>query len=310
MDMQGALIIDKPAGLTSHDVVARVRRIVKSRRVGHAGTLDPFATGVLVVCVGYATRLTQFLVGLDKRYTATIRFGYATDTHDITGKPVTPVVSSKQLKAQDVTAVLLEFTGPQMQVPPMYSAKKIAGERLYHAAREGRDLERAASPVTVYAMSLVDESGGFLANPDGTLDATIDVHCSSGTYIRRLAHDIGVRLELGAHLVALRRESVGPHRIEHSVTLNRLEDFNELGQLRNVLLSPADTVIHLPRLELTDEELKRVRNGREILLNREVIRLPERIGVVALCNQKGDLQAVGELAPGRMAVKPQMVLAT
>src|SRR5215831_7155128 len=308
MDMQGALIIDKPAGLTSHDVVARVRRIVKSRRVGHAGTLDPFATGVLVVCVGYATRLTQFLVGLDKEYVATIRFGYATDTHDSTGKPVTPLLSSKTLKGEDIASALLEFTGPQLQTPPMYSAKRIAGERLYRAAREGRELERPASPITVYSLSLVDEPGAIVDNADGTKDVVIRVHCSSGTYVRRLAHDIGARLELGAHLNALRRESVGPHRLEQSVTLDEIEHLEQPDRARAFLLSPADTIRHMPRIELSEEEVIRIRNGRELAFDQSRIRLMGD-GLVGLCDQKGDLQAVGQFTAGLSLVKPRMVLA-
>jgi tRNA pseudouridine55 synthase len=136
--MPGALIIDKPEGLTSHDVVARVRRATGTRRVGHAGTLDPFATGVLVCCIGRATRLVQFLVGLDKEYIATVKLGYATDTQDGTGKQITPLRLSNDLDLEDLRRVLNMFTGPQLQTPPMFSAKKVAGERLYRAARAGR----------------------------------------------------------------------------------------------------------------------------------------------------------------------------
>ena len=135
--MLGALIIDKPEGFTSHDVVARVRRAAGTRRVGHAGTLDPFATGVLVCCIGRATRLMQFLVGVDKEYIATVRLGYATDTQDATGKQIAPLRTSNELSLEDIRRVLDEFTGPQLQTPPMFSAKKVGGERLYRAARAG-----------------------------------------------------------------------------------------------------------------------------------------------------------------------------
>lgn|SRR5262245_40003534 len=309
MELQGALIVDKPAGLTSHDVVARVRRALRTRRVGHAGTLDPFATGVLVVCVGYATRLTQFLVGLDKQYTATIRFGFATDTHDRTGKPVTPLVSSKILKGEDIAEVLLEFTGPQLQTPPMYSAKKIAGERLYRAAREGRELERPAARITVYSLALVDESGGIVDNEDGTKDVVVRVHCSSGTYIRRLAHDIGARLEFGAHLASLRRDSVGPHRLDQSVRLKEIEGLEHPDQASAFLLSPADTVRHMPRLELTEAEVLRIRNGRELRLDQPRVQLLGSVGTVGLCDRNGDLQAVGDLMVRPAVIKPRMVLA-
>jgi len=308
MELRGALIIDKPSGMTSHDVVARVRRVFKTRRVGHAGTLDPFATGVLVVCIGNATRLTQFLVGLDKRYTATIRFGYATDSHDVTGKRVTAISSSKILKAEDIAAVLLEFIGPQLQMPPMYSAKKVAGERLYRAAREGREVERPACPITIHALSLLDGPVAIVDNCDGTRDAVVRVHCSSGTYIRRLAHDIGERLQIGAHLVALRREAVGPHQAEQAVALEELERLEQPDDGQGYLLSPADAIKHLPRVEVTEEEIIKIRNGRPLDL--DDVRVPSlRPGeVVGLCDKTGELQGVGELVAEPRAIKPRMVL--
>ena len=308
MELRGALIIDKPAGMTSHDVVARVRRIFKTRRVGHAGTLDPFATGVLVVCVGNATRLTQFLVGLDKRYTATIRFGYATDSHDITGKRVTATESSKLLRVEDITTVLLDFIGPQLQMPPMYSAKKVAGERLYRAAREGRDVERQACPITIHSLALLGGPAAIVENPDGTSDAAVSVHCSSGTYIRRLAHDIGERLQIGAHLVALRRESVGPHHVGQAVPLEILERLEQPNQTSAFLLTPADAIKHMPKLEVTEDEILRIRNGRQLDLDRVRLGSLQPGEVVGLCDRSGELQAVGELMAEPCVLKPRMVL--
>ena len=309
MELRGAFIIDKAAGMTSHDVVARIRHVVKTRRVGHAGTLDPFATGVLVVCVGSATRLTQFLVGLDKQYAAVIRLGYATDTHDSTGKPVTPVIASNTLRVQDIAAVLTEFIGPQLQMPPMYSAKKIGGERLYRAAREGREIDRQASRITVYSLSLDLETRGIVDNPDGTKDFVVRVNCSSGTYIRRLAHDIGVRLELGAHLVELRRESVGNHQLEQAVTVETLEHLEDPGQVRGFLVSPADVIGHMPKVVLTEDQASGVRNGREVELDETLARSLGPAALARLCSSKGDLVAVGEVVAERCAIKPRMVLA-
>src|SRR5215213_8482364 len=183
--MDGAFIIDKPAGITSHDVVYKVRRAARMRRVGHSGTLDPFATGVLLVCVGRATRLSKFLVGLDKTYEAIVRLGYATNTQDLTGERITPLATSNELGAEEVRRVLAEFSGPQMQTPPMFSAKKVAGERLYKAAREGREIEREPVAITVYSIEAL-EPEELLSEPDedGTRDFKIRVRCSSGTYIR------------------------------------------------------------------------------------------------------------------------------
>src|SRR5205807_4016498 len=218
--MIGALIIDKPAGLTSHDVVARVRRAVRTRRVGHAGTLDPFATGVLVVCTERATRLLQFLVGLDKEYLATVRLGFATDTQDLTGKQITALASSELLSVVQVQAVLKEFVGRQWQTPPMFSAKKVAGERVYVAARAGREVERQPVAITIHELDLLSFHE---INADGTRDFLIRVRSSSGTYVRTLAHDIGVRLGTGAHLSALRRTAVGHFAVEGALTLEEVE---------------------------------------------------------------------------------------
>src|SRR5882762_13886 len=206
--MLGALIIDKPEGITSHDVVARIRRATGTRRVGHAGTLDPFATGVLVCCIGRATRLVQFLVGLDKEYYATVRLGYATDTQDGTGKQITPLRSSTALGLEHVGRILSEFNGQQLQIPPMFSAKKVGGERLYRAARDGREVERDPVSIVVHSIALIEEGVPTLTtNEDGTAEFNMQVRCSSGTYVRTLAHDLGERLGVGAHLVGLRRIS-------------------------------------------------------------------------------------------------------
>src|SRR4030095_513481 len=154
--MIGALIIDKPEGFTSHDVVARVRRAAGTRRVGHAGTLDPFATGALVCCIGPATRLVQFLVGLDKEYNATVRLGYATDTQDGTGKQITSLHASSELSLEELQRTLDQFIGPQSQMPPMFSAKKVGGERLYRAAREGGEGQRAPGSLVVDSIAMTD----------------------------------------------------------------------------------------------------------------------------------------------------------
>jgi tRNA pseudouridine55 synthase len=311
--MDGSFIIDKPAGMTSHDVVARVRRAIGMRRVGHAGTLDPFATGVLVVCVGNAIRLVQFLVGLDKEYLATIRLGFATDTQDLTGKRITPIKSSELLTADVLLEGLKEFLGPQTQVPPMYSAKKIAGERLHHAARRGEVVERQPSPITVHSMELVNPDGGeVVLNPDGTRDFTVRVKCSSGTYVRTLAHDLGARLGVGAHLAALRRTAVGELSISRAIALDALEEMMERHDLQ-ALLSPAETVGHLAAVYLDADDVRLVEHGRELdwsrlqgMANRIVPFDPGR--PVRLCDARGELVAIGTLGPDANTIRPRVVL--
>jgi tRNA pseudouridine55 synthase len=286
--------------------VARVRRAAGLRRVGHAGTLDPFATGVLVVCIGRATRLMQFLAGLDKEYIATVRLGYGTDTQDLTGKQITPLQSSKNVSLDTIKSVLEEFAGPQSQMPPMFSAKKVDGERLYRAAREGRTVERKAAPITVYSIDLEDAP---CANEDGTCDFTIRVRCSSGTYVRTLAHDIGARLGVGAHLSALRRTAVGHFNLERALTLDEIEQKGREGEIEAALMSPADTLAHLPLARLNQSEALRVVNGREIQIRGEGIDLSKTGPMpVRLVDEKGALVAVGDYDSVSDWVKPRVVI--
>jgi tRNA pseudouridine55 synthase len=306
--MIGALIIDKPAGLTSHDVVARLRRAAGTRRIGHAGTLDPFATGVLLVCLERATRLLQYLVGHDKEYFATVRTGFATDTQDLTGKQITALESSDLLSVERVETVLKEFVGSQWQTPPMFSAKKIAGERLYKAAREGREVERQPVAIEIRALDLLTLQE---TNADGTRDFLMRVRSSSGTYVRTLAHDIGEKLGTGAHLSALRRTAVGHFRIEDALTLEEVEQRAAEDSLGAALIEPAAALAHLPMLQIGDADLRLVANGRELpLLNdeRAVESIPS--STMRICDRAGRLAAVGEVDLQRRSIKPRVVLIT
>ena len=308
--MLGALIIDKPEGFTSHDVVARVRRSTGTRRVGHAGTLDPFATGVLVCCVGRATRLVQFLVGVDKEYIGTVRLGYATDTQDGTGKQITPLRLSNDLDLEELRRVLNQFTGPQLQTPPMFSAKKVAGERLYRAARAGRVVEREPVSIIVYSMRLIEDEGPALnVNEDGSRDFSIQVRCSSGTYVRTLAHDIAKKLGVGGHLVKLRRTEVGHFRLTDALTLDEVETM-ERDDLRNTLISPSDMLSHLPVVVLDEEETRRVTNGRVLSLTKERAAAVEADAqTMRLGDSKGMLVAVGYFDRVAGLLNPRVVLA-
>src|SRR5436190_13614197 len=197
--MNGVLIIDKPAGITSHDVVSRVRRILKTRRVGHTGTLDPFATGVMVILVGQATRLAQFLDKDEKEYQAIVRFGFETDTGDRTGSPTSKVQRPKSVNSEDVRSVLGDFRGEIMQTPPMYSAKKVGGKKLYEHARKGEIIERKSVAVRIHELEVIGEFQDT--------DVGLNVICSDGTYIRTLAKDIGRKIGTRAHLAEMRRTS-------------------------------------------------------------------------------------------------------
>ena len=298
--MVGGLLIDKPEGMTSHDVVNRLRRVLSIRRIGHVGTLDPFATGLLVMCIGGATRLVQFLLHLDKEYLATVRLGFATDTQDITGKQMGPLVSSNAVSLDDVRRVLNEFKGPLLQMPPMFSAKKVAGERLYRAAREGREVERKSIQITVHSIELA----GHLSNEsDGTSSFILRVKCSTGTYVRTLAHDIGERLGIGAHLSALRRTQVGDFNIGSALTLDELEQRREVGTLGDKLIQPGEMLTHLPAVILDSKGVESIRHGRSLSLN-----LVNEGQPVRICDVQNRLVAVGDYDAGEQMIRPRVVL--
>lgn len=248
----GILNINKPAGLTSHDVVARVRRLVPKTRVGHAGTLDPMATGVLIVCIGKATRLIEYVADADKRYRATIRLGTTTTTWDAEGE-AEECRSIDGLDLARITAELPRFVGAIDQVPPMYSALKRNGEPLYRLARRGVTVEREARRVEVFSLEI--ESW----EPP---DLTVRVHCSKGTYVRALAHDLGEALGVGAHLAALMRTAVGAFALADAVDLDALLEQGTTGAWRRYLLDAAVAVERLPRALVDDDAARRLTHGQ------------------------------------------------
>lgn len=251
--MNGILILNKPSGWTSFDVVAKVRRLTQVQRVGHTGTLDPLATGVLVICLGHATRLIEYMIGHDKSYRATIRLGVETDTYDATGQitDAHPVdVSEPELRE-----TLKTFAGDIGQVPPMYSAVKRGGKKLYDLARKGVEVAREPRAVTIYSIDLL-----AFEPPD----VTIDVRCSSGTYIRSLAHDLGRALGCGAHLSALMRTAVGDFDLSRTVSVEALEAAAVNGTWTS-LLHPVDVALKdLPMIALNEDESARARHGRVV----------------------------------------------
>src|SRR5215475_15215650 len=307
----GVLVIDKPEGLTSHDVVARVRKILGTRRVGHAGTLDPFATGVLVVCVNRATRLVQFLTGADKEYVATMRLGFATDTGDLTGAPKTPVTDAAHITSSSVVEALGRFLGPIKQIPPMYSAKKIGGVKLYEMARRGEEIERAPIVVEIKKLELLEPaacSGGAQVDAQTAPDEfSFRVVCSSGTYIRALAEEIGSVLGVGAHLTRLRRTRSGNCSLDSAVTLEELADLARSDPERRVMTPMADT-IEMPALQIGSEERERVSHGRSIE-HPEGGRADYANGALAkLCDKKNQLIAIAEFDSSKTLWHPRVVL--
>jgi tRNA pseudouridine55 synthase len=246
------LPVDKPEGPTSHDVVGAVRRTLDRRRVGHTGTLDPFASGLLLVCVGRATRLAEYLSGLDKTYEAVARLGETTDTLDLQGEVVEVRDDWRELDHDHVAAALARFAGPIEQVPPAFSAKKIRGEPAHRRARRGESVFLAPVVVTVYEMELTRLDLPHVA---------FRVRCSSGTYVRALARDLGRELGVGAHLVALRRTAIGAFGVETAVPLDRLDD---RALVAGAAIEPLEALGHLPRLVADDAEAALLAQGRPL----------------------------------------------
>lgn len=308
--MNGLLIIDKPAEWTSHDVVARARRILREKRVGHTGTLDPFATGVLVLLVGRATRLAQFLSGAEKEYEATVRLGYATDTGDLTGAMRGEVAACGAWNADEIEEALKSLRGEIDQAPPMYSAKKIRGRKLYELARRGEEIERAAVRVAVRAFEITrDESGAYLRrNEDGTCDLRVRVVCSAGTYVRVLAESLGERLGVGAHLSALRRTRAGAFQIAQSVSLDQLNELAEAGRGAQLLIEMNAALPQLPAAHLTNDEARRVRHGAAVLAPAASAVWADGASVRML-DTVGLLLAVGVYDAARGHVQPRVMLA-
>ena len=249
--MNGIIIIDKPQEWTSNDVVSRLRRVFNTRRIGHGGTLDPMATGVLPVFVGRATRGVEFFEHAEKVYESTIRFGLTTDTEDITGKVLTETEVS--LTEEDLQKVLPRFRGEILQVPPMYSAIKVNGQKLYDLARKGREVERQPRPITIHELELLEFSGK---------EARLRVRCSKGTYIRTLCKDIGEALGCGGCMAALRRVQAGEYTLEGSIPLRQLLDISERGEEVEHLLRPVDTMFAShEKLRLNEKQARLVKNG-------------------------------------------------
>jgi len=293
--MDGILVVNKPQGWTSHDVVGRIRRLTHQKRVGHAGTLDPMATGVLLVCLGRATRVAEYLMESDKTYRAVVRLGVETDTYDAEGQVV--ATHPVNVDESDLRAALAHFVGAIDQVPPMYSALKREGKPLYRLARQGIEVERKPRRITIYDITL------RAWQPP---DATIDVRCSSGTYIRSLAHDIGAAAcgACGAHLVSLTRLASGSFSIDDAVTL---EDLEGLQDLRG-LLHPLDAALQdLPILALDSDQARRVVLGQAIPLSGA--KAPAGSSLCRAHDASGALLAIMAFDAAAQAWRPKKVLA-
>lgn len=293
--MDGVLFLDKPVGLSSNDALIKVKRLLNALKAGHTGTLDPFATGLLPLCFGEATKFSQDLLEADKTYETVVHLGLTTTTGDTEGE----VTGTHEVNVtrDEIEAVLQQFRGPIEQIPPMYSALKRDGKPLYEYARAGLTLERVARPVTIHLLEFITYDAPYLS---------LQVTCSKGTYIRVLGEDIGAALGCGAHLQALRRTRVGDLSIDSALTLDALSEIPEIE--RRALLAPVDTLLaSFPSLFLTDELSKRFLQGQRLSLGKEGVVIPVESGRIRVYNQSdnrllgtGQMKAFGVLAPERL----------
>lgn len=251
--ISGVLVVDKPVGMTSHDVVQVIRKGTNIRRAGHTGTLDPRASGVLVVLVGPAVRLSEYVSASDKRYQAVVSLGSSTDTYDADGRILS--TAPVNISEEQFDEALKTFIGEIEQVPPPFSAVKIKGRKAYEMAREGEEVDLAPRKIKVYNLELLE-----WAPPE----AVIDVYCSSGTYVRSLAHDLGEKLGCGAHLVGLRRTKSGRFTLRDAVPLRKLREAFDDGSWYQYLIPAAEALTDWPSIELTHEEVEAIRHGHRI----------------------------------------------
>ncbi len=273
--MNGVIVIDKAAGFTSFDVVAKVRRLCRPFKVGHTGTLDPDATGVLPVCIGNATRAADIMSGNDKKsYRAVMRLGSATETYDASGA-VTKSGDASGITDEMIENVLPFFRGEIMQIPPMYSAIKIGGKKLYELAREGKEIEREARKITIHSLSVVHRAGN---------DVTLDIDCSKGTYIRSLCHDIGIKLGCFAHMAELQRTKSGNFTLEDAVKLSSLSDISDIEKH----LIPTERLFDYPDFTASEKQEYLVKNGVSAYCEGE-------IGKYRVFNKNGEFLSVSEI---------------
>jgi tRNA pseudouridine55 synthase len=280
--ISGVLVVDKPVGLTSHDVVQIVRKGTNIRRAGHTGTLDPRASGVLVILIGPAVRLSEYVSASDKRYQAVVRLGASTDTYDADGR-ITSTSPVDKINEEQFEESLQSFVGEIEQVPPPYSAVKIKGRKAYEMAREGEDIDLAPRRIKVYSLELLE-----WAPPE----AVIDVYCSSGTYVRSLAHDLGEKLGCGAHLIGLRRTKSGRFTLRDAVPLRRLREAFEDGNWYQYLIPAAEALSDWPAIELTQDQVEAIRHGHRITGDDNITE--SGVSMVRGVSEQGELVALLE----------------
>ncbi|MGB9935547.1 tRNA pseudouridine(55) synthase TruB [Thermodesulfovibrio yellowstonii] len=298
--MNAVVVLNKPKGFTSQDTVTKVKKILKVKKAGHAGTLDPMATGILIVCINEATKITPFLMELEKEYVFKAKFGISTDTYDAEGK-IVRVVEDFKLEREQVESILEEFTGEIMQIPPMYSAVKVGGKPLHELARKGVEIERKPKKVIIHSIKIESFEPPFV---------TFRVVCSKGTYVRSLCHDIGEKLRIGAHIVELTRTRIGEFRVEESIELEELKSLisNNLDssafsfQPKKCIFSIDQALYFLPSVTMQDYIIPRFLNGNPVKIPSGIV----PAGWVKVKDTRGKILGIGY--GNGVIIKPERII--
>ncbi len=291
--VSGVLVVDKPIGMSSHDVVQVIRRGTGIRRAGHTGTLDPRASGVLVVLIGQAVRLSEFVSASDKRYQATIRLGSTTETYDAEGEITITSASVDDITEAKFSEVLQNYIGEIEQVPPPYSAVKVKGRKAYEMARKGEEVKLEPRKINVFSLEVLEWMPP---------EVVVDVYCSSGTYVRSLANDLGEELGCGAHLIGLRRTKSGRFSLRDAIPLRRLQEAFDAGDWYNHLIPAAEALGDWPMVELDGDQVELVRHGHRVPTTSE-----EASGWARGVSQQGDLVALMEYVEDSNEWQPRKV---
>lgn len=301
--MEGILPLFKPAGMTSHDCVFRLRKLLRTKRVGHTGTLDPDVTGVLPICVGKATKIAEYITDAGKSYEGEVTLGYTTTTEDASGEKVDEKPVDRAISREEIEKVLQSLTGEIEQTPPMYSAVKVNGKRLYEYARQGIEVERPTRKVTIYSIQLLDDRATYHGEQ---ISFKFRVSCSKGTYIRTLAVTIGEKLGYPAHMSSLVRIQSASYTIEDCYTFEQLEELAEEGTLE-AALQPLETGIsYLPKYRVNDKVAEKVKNGAQLKIP---VDLADINGPIAVETEDGKALAIYRAHPAKPGMmKPDKVL--
>ncbi|MFZ3587876.1 tRNA pseudouridine(55) synthase TruB [Bacillus sp. DJP31] len=300
--MDGILLLNKPKGLTSHDCVFKIRKILKTKKVGHTGTLDPDVTGVLPICIGRATKIAEFITGMSKTYVGEVTLGFSTTTEDASGEIIDKVAVHRTIKKEEIQLVLAQLTGTHSQTPPMYSAVKVNGKRLYEYARKGIEVERPSREIKIHELILQDPQETYEGE---SITFSFKVTCSKGTYVRTLAVTIGEKLGFPAHMSHLIRTASGSFQLEECSSLEEIEKVMGEGNIQSLLIPMERALIHLPNLQIDDTVAMKVKNGAVL----EVSPLLFDKEQLLMTDMSGDALAIYEKHPTKQGLmKPVKVL--